>query len=301
MAEPVDAGSGSPPDVSVVIPVYNCEEVLADQLRALGSQTYPGAWEVVVADNGSTDASLRVARGFADTVPGLKIVDASGVRGPSHARNRGARAASGRLLLFCDADDVVSSGWVEAMCAASTAAELIAGSGQSTRDPVGLASAPPADIETPTGFRFLPWYRSSNLAVHRQVFEDVGGFDEGRCIGEDVDFCWRVQTAGHRFRFVPEGFVAYRERPDLWSAAKRQFAFGLAAPGLYRDFSAAGAPLPRLMWIMRDAAQLLLRAPIALVDGGRRERWCVDVAGASGRFVGLVRLRWHGWSPANRG
>ena len=276
--------------VSVIVPVFNAEKVLGQQLDALASQTYAGVWELIIADNGSSDGSVAVAERHRSLLPQLRIVDAAAKRGPSHARNIGAAEARGNLLLFCDADDVVSSGWVEAMVLAASTADLMAGSGEESRAPTRLRTEAIPEQETPKRFRFLPWNRSSNLGVSRTFFDEVGGFDEGRQIGEDVDFCWRIQLAGGRFAYVYQAYVAYRDRADWRSALRRQFIFGRAAPQLYADFVSHGAPRPAWRWTLVDLGRLILRAPIELARG-EGGRWLQQVAGALGRIVGMADLR----------
>jgi glycosyltransferase involved in cell wall biosynthesis len=134
-------------DVSVVIPVRNAADHLEEQLAALASQTYEGSWEVVVADNGSTDASLEVVRSWALRVPHLEIVDASDRAGPSHARNVGAAAARGRVLAFVDADDVAAPTWLAELVAAAAGATwwaVLSTTSGSTRRQPGDGAVPPA-------------------------------------------------------------------------------------------------------------------------------------------------------------
>src|SRR5688500_9296124 len=97
---------------SVVVPVRDGAATIGEQLAALAQQDFPGSWEVVVADNGSRDGTADVVRSFRDRLPGLRLVDASARPGASHARNAGAAAATGEVLAFCDADDVVDPGWL---------------------------------------------------------------------------------------------------------------------------------------------------------------------------------------------
>ena len=96
--------------VSVVIPARNAARTLDAQLQALAAQRFPAEWEVLVSDNGSTDATRAVAVEWAGRIPLLRVIDASARPGASAARNLGAAAAHGELLLFCDADDVVADG-----------------------------------------------------------------------------------------------------------------------------------------------------------------------------------------------
>ena len=105
------------PAVSVVIPVLNGAATISQQLAALAGQTYRGPMEVLVADNGSTDATVEVVQALSGRLPGLRLVDASARVGTNHARNAGAAAAGGDLLAFCDADDVAAPGWLAGLVA----------------------------------------------------------------------------------------------------------------------------------------------------------------------------------------
>src|SRR5204862_175427 len=91
-------GRDAPRLVSVLIPVRNAARLLPDQLNALAAQDYDGPWEVVVADNGSSDGSASVARRLAGRLPSLRVVDASGRRGAGPARNAGAAALQALAL-----------------------------------------------------------------------------------------------------------------------------------------------------------------------------------------------------------
>src|SRR5579862_952434 len=94
----------APVEISVVIPTFNNCDVLRRTIEALTRQTLPpSAYEIVVADDGSTDGTrAMVAEARRGPVAIQYVVQANG--GRSAARNRGARAARGRVLLFIDAD-----------------------------------------------------------------------------------------------------------------------------------------------------------------------------------------------------
>ena len=99
----------------MVIPVRNGAETLAAQLSALASAKPPSvAFEVLIADNGSTDDTLAVARSYSDRLE-LRVVDASRAQGVNVARNCGVRAAIGDVVLLCDSDDEVDVDWLTAM------------------------------------------------------------------------------------------------------------------------------------------------------------------------------------------
>ena len=80
------------PALSVVLPCRNGAATIAVQLEALASQFWSGTWELVVADNGSTDESMRIVESFRDRLPALQVVDASAGPGIPATLNAGVRA-----------------------------------------------------------------------------------------------------------------------------------------------------------------------------------------------------------------
>ncbi|RKZ30301.1 glycosyl transferase [bacterium] len=97
------------PFVSVIIPVYNGEDVIGECLRALIEQSYPGKrFEVIVADNGSADGTIGIAQGF----PTVKIVEEREIRSSYAARNKAVRVATGDIFAFTDADCIPDSDWL---------------------------------------------------------------------------------------------------------------------------------------------------------------------------------------------
>lgn len=103
-----DRPTGAPPTVSVVVPAHNAAATLADALRSALSQE-PPPLEIVVVDDGSTDATIEVARAAAPAAAGrgceLRVLSQPQA-GPSAARNRGIEQARGEWVAFLDADDV---------------------------------------------------------------------------------------------------------------------------------------------------------------------------------------------------
>src|SRR4051812_33344836 len=117
----------APKLVSVVVPVRNGADTLSGQLRGLAGQTYAGEWEVVVADNGSTDSTRAIAELWRPELPHLRVVDAGASGGPAAARNRGAAAAEGEFLAFCDADDIVTPDWLASLVEAGLDHDIVTG------------------------------------------------------------------------------------------------------------------------------------------------------------------------------
>ncbi len=112
--------------LSVIIACYNGAETLADQLDGLAAQSCSQPWEVIFADNRSTDNSRAIAEQYKDRLPNLKIIDASEKQGKSFALNKGILAARGDSIAFADADDQVAPGWLAALGNALETHDLVA-------------------------------------------------------------------------------------------------------------------------------------------------------------------------------
>jgi glycosyltransferase involved in cell wall biosynthesis len=160
---------------SVVIPARNASHHIRDQLSALAGQTYRGCWEIIVADNGSTDGTADCVREMADRLPDLRVVDASRRRGPSHARNVGARAARGDYLLFVDADDRVRATWLTEMARAASDFDAIGGRiiAYFVRDD-GTKVIEAASDGFKTVFEFWPFVPAGNFGIRADLFHALG-------------------------------------------------------------------------------------------------------------------------------
>ena len=192
--------------VSVVVPVLNGSSLLPGLLQSLEKQTYDGEWEVIVADNGSADGSPDVARQWKDRLPGLRVLDASGRRGASHARNVGVGAARGWFLAFLDHDDEADPAWLRALVERAGAAPLVAGRCDFERlnDRVRRAWYSNRTMDRlPRALGFLPFVSSSNLGMSAEALRRLGGWDESLVSGHDVDLSWRAQLAGFPIAFAP--------------------------------------------------------------------------------------------------
>ena len=232
--------------LSIVIPFHNAADTLADQLEALAQQQWQGTWEVILADNGSTDDWRPIVERYRHRLPDLQIVDASDRRGAAHAMNLGAGAAAGDALLFCDADDAVGEGWLAAMAAALAQHDFVAPRFDMERLNPGwvYASQSNPQVEGLQQYRyppFLPHAGGSGLSVKRSLFEAVGGFDESLYL-EDTDFCWRAQLAGASLHFEPNAVIHVRFRPTTRRIYQQARTWGEGNVVLYKKYRPLGMP-----------------------------------------------------------
>jgi len=277
--------------LSVVMPVRNAAATITSQLEALANQTFSGEWELVVADNGSTDATRAIVADWAARLPSLTVVDASMRAGPSFARNRAAEAARGDFLVFCDADDVVVPGWLEAMAGAATRHDVVTGPQKvdEINAPAVIAWRSPRATGLPRG-RFLPFAPSCNLGVWAEVFRATGGFDEDYRASEDVEWSWRAQLASYTLGFEPEAVVHYRYRTSPRGVVRQAYRAGVASARLLRDYRRRGLQRRPGRRTLHDWAWLVVRLPY-VVNRDRRGVWMRRAAEACGRISGSIRYR----------
>lgn len=222
--------SSVPGPVSVVIPTFNRGDRLMRTIEALECQIDAPPFEVVVADDGSTDDTVdRVRSRVARSSLNLCLVPEPANTGPAGARNRGWRAAHGDRVLFTDDDCVPSPGWVAAMAAALAEVDVVTGPiamAGGTRNTVGPFGSY-LDVRDDGSFS------TGNVGYRRSVLEQLGGFDEAtfsyrrprgvlHCInGEDADLGRRAMGIGARSRYVPEAVVHHDVAPSRFRSHLR--------------------------------------------------------------------------------
>jgi GT2 family glycosyltransferase len=281
--------------ISVVIPVRDGMPWIEEQLHALSAQNGIGNWEAVVADNGSADGTRDCVQRWSARDPRVRLVDASARPGAGPARNAGVRAARCSLVAFCDADDVVQPGWLEALREGLADSDLVAGmfdmgslNGRPQSHPI-----PPATKQ----LGFLPFGLGANLAVRRDAFEAVGGFRERLAaedqlelpVGEDVDLCWRMQLAGYRFTSAANAIVAKRDRSSGRATFRTGWAYGRCGPALFRHFRAKGMKR-NFLGATKSWAWLMLSIP-RLLNPSRRNDWLRVLGLRTGRLAASVTHR----------
>lgn len=255
-------------DLSVVLTTKNGAATIRGQLEALARQSWRGAWELIVSDNGSTDSTLDIVEEYRPRLPHLRAVDSSGIVGPAHAYNLGAREAEGSMLAFCNDDDEVAEGWVEAMAEAIARHGFVAGRLEHERfnEPWMLAvrGRPQAEklISWPGYFHYG---FACTLGVRRELHEAIEGFDEELLAGEDMDYCWRLQQRGVELHFAPAALTHYRFRRSLRSTFSQARGYGEANVRVYTKHRRRGLPALDHPWRLgvRNWTRVVKRFPRA--------------------------------------
>jgi glycosyltransferase involved in cell wall biosynthesis len=282
----------SDPDlVSIIIPAHNAAEFLGEQLGSLCDQAYDGPYEVIVADNGSTDATEEVANRFASRL-NLRVIDASAEQGAGPARNAGYEAARGELLVFADADDMAAPGWLGHLISAAREWDFVAGpyEYETLNSPAvkDWRRHQPAD-KLPEVLGFLPYALGGNFAIWRDIFGSVGGFRSGR--SNDVEFSWRAQLAGYQLGFTPDAVMYHRHRSTLRSHAQQSEQWGVSHCRLYRQFRSHGIHRANVVRATLRFGKSVAIGPKLLLDRNRRGWWIGSISYRVGRVHGSIRYR----------
>lgn len=282
-------------DVTVVVPTFNAAETIRLQLDALAAQETSRAWELIVADNGSTDSTAAIAGEYAHSVPHLRVVNASAKRGPAYALNEGARVARGTALVFCDADDEVAAGWLDAMAAALERHDLVACRQEIEKlnEPwVRATRGPSLMVEDVMRLPFPPYVRhapSSGLGIRRILHERIGGFDEALPTLYDTDYCIRLHRLGIEPVLVPDALLHYRYRPELRAIFRQARSYAESGALLQKRYGAERA-VPAWRWPVKHWRPVL--GELARVHRkAARGRLAWLLGWQIGRYVGSARYR----------
>lgn len=208
------------PSISVVVPVYNGGGHLARCLDALLASTHDSEHEIILVDDASTDGGAASAH-----ARGVRVLRLDARSGPAAARNLGARAARGGVLLFVDADVLVRRDTIARVAAhfrdETTAA--VFGSYDDTPSEQNFVSQYKNlfhhFVHQQSGVQAATFWAGCG-AVRREAFERVGGFDEKRYAQpsiEDIELGTRLRCAGCRILLDKELQVKHLKRWTLRS------------------------------------------------------------------------------------
>ena len=270
---------------SVIVPAHDAAQTIPATLAGLSEQRLDGEFELIVVDDASRDGTGELAERA-----GARVIRHEQAVGPGASRNAAAAEARGTILAFTDADCRPAPGWLAAGVQALNDAGLV----QGRVEPTPGVTVGPFDK---TLWVTRPWglYESANLFVRREIFERIGGFDDGLLelagahFGEDVIFGWRARREGVTTGFCDEAlvhhavfprnaaaFVRERRRNGLFAALVREVP-ELRETFLYRRmflsrrsaaFAVAAAGAVAATAVRRPAVAALAAAPWAAVVKG---------------------------------
>jgi glycosyltransferase involved in cell wall biosynthesis len=225
------------PSVSVVVPAFNAQQTIAHTIQSVLSQDYSGEIELLVVDDGSTDETPRIVRSF----QGVKCIQQVNA-GPAAARNRGAADSRGEIIIFTDSDCVAHNDWIRKIVDGFTIEKVGAVCGG-----YGIANSNnilARCIHSEVLYRhrvlmssFPRAFGSYNVGIKREVFFEVGGFNEHyrRASGEDNDLSYKILKSGRRIYFNKTALVDHHHTTVIKKYLKEQWRHGFWRAKMYAD------------------------------------------------------------------
>jgi GT2 family glycosyltransferase len=222
-------------DFSIVVPTYNRPFELEGCLSALAALDYPpDRFEVIVVDDGSAEPLAAVGAPGADRL-NLRLIRQENA-GPAAARNRGVEEARGTWLAFTDDDCHPDADWLAALARRLKERPGCVVGGRTVNGlPDNLCSTMSQIIvdvvyrhynARPDDARF---FASNNLAMPRELFRRIGGFDESFTTSEDRDFCDRCRACEVQMIYASECVVRHRHALSFPGFCKQHFHYGRGA------------------------------------------------------------------------
>lgn len=287
--------------LSVILPCFNGAATLAVQLQALTLQDWPGGWELIVVNNGSTDDSMAIVEAWRPRLVGLKIVEAhlpgTARLGVPHSYNTGIQAATGDAFVFCEADDEVAPGWLAAMGRALSAHDFVVARLDHRKLNAEWLHPPEGEGYQSAGLYRMPvaphFYSASacGFGLSRSLYEKLGPLDIHFPIVHDGEYCWRAQLAGHALHFEPDALVHYREKSALMDRFRQGRNWGRDTIRLHHHFATAMGHLSlvrhlvSMVRLLPSGAGALLSRALGRPQGrGALAEWVWNFGWAAGKL-----------------
>ncbi len=215
------------PKVSVIVPIYNGENDLPDLIHCLMEQNYPAERvEYLLVDNHSCDRTPEIlqkaaleaeAKGIA-----LYSLTENQIQSSYAARNKGIHAATADILAFTDADCRPLPQWLNLLVepfinpkVGLVVGEITALPGKTLLEKHAERQSTLTQKDT-LAHPFCPYGQTANLAIRREVFQEIGLFRPYMTTGGDADICWRIQReTDWQLYFAETAIVQHRHRADL--------------------------------------------------------------------------------------
>lgn len=203
--------------LSVIVPALNEEKYIERCLLSLSNQSFSKDYETIVVDGHSKDETIKIANKYADKVLKCKK------RNSSAQRNRGAKFAEGKIIAFLDSDTVASPRWLENISRAFENNDVVAVTG-----PMYPMEKTKIKFmyKLMNGLQFLlikinrPMFPGASCAFRKDVFENIGGFDECLETCEDHDISLKMRKFG-KVKFL-KGMIAFTSNRRFNSKQKLQ-------------------------------------------------------------------------------
>lgn len=243
------ASMNNTPTISVVIPVWNAEAVIAEAVASVQAQTR-GDWEILAVDDRSTDQSRAILARLAASDPRIRVLQNTGTKGPGPARNLGISAAQGRFVAFLDADDL----WHPKKLARQIAFMESGGHRLSFTAYIrrNMATGVETEIGVPAHVQRKDLLLTNWIACSSAIYDvDFFGFQQMPELRRRQDFAFWLGLLGEADAAgLDEILMIYRQQASSVSSNKGAAAASTWA--MYRDH--LGLSFPEAAWVFGNYA-----------------------------------------------
>ena len=218
--------------ISVIIPAYNAEELIALCLTSLLNQTYQSIdiseYEIIVVDDGSTDSTAEVVRDFEN----VRLIQQDN-QGPAAARNEGAKHARGDIILFTDSDCVPEKNWIEEMLRPFKNDPEIVGVKGAYKTKQKELAARFVQVEYEDKYdllkkhRYIDFIDTYSAGFKKKVFWEFNGYDTSFPVAcaEDVELSFRMFAKGLKMVFNPKVIVYHKHPTSFKEYFRKKYKF----------------------------------------------------------------------------
>ncbi len=236
------------PLISVIVCTYNGSATIKKCLEGISKLDYPN-FEVIVVNDGSTDNSAEIIKGF-----NVKLITTTN-HGLGNARNTGMHNAHGKIIAYIDDDAWPDPHWLQyiAHAYASSNHACIGGPNVSPYDAgfisTCVANAPGGPVHVLETDEIAEHVPGCNMTFRKDALMNIGGFDPVYTnAGDDVDVCWRIQRSGRTIGFHPSALVWHQRRNSFKAYWKQQKGYGKAEALLEAKWPEKYNSLGHLTW-----------------------------------------------------
>jgi glycosyltransferase involved in cell wall biosynthesis len=240
---------------SIIIPSYNRVDEILELLESIKSLDFPKEnFEVIVIDDGSTDATMLFLQEFNENAPYNFSYYSQANQGPGAARNLGMQHSKGDFLIFVDSDVTVPNQWLAEIEKKinEQQADAFGGPDSYRKDFSALLKAinysmtsfiTTGGLRGKKGKKLAKFYpRSFNMGLSKTLWKAIGGFGNLRH-GQDIEFSNRIIRNGAKVAFVEKAHVYHKRRTNFRRFFRQVFNWGIARVNLYKIDNAMLEPL----------------------------------------------------------
>jgi len=248
--------------ISIIVPAYNCEHTIESCINALLQQDYPkDQYEIIIVDNNSKDNSAKLIKKYPVTYLMQDQIQTSYA-----SRNCGLEKAKGDIIAFTDSDCTPMKSWLNKAIKGFSedhigcvAGEIQANASKNYIEEF-IASKNTLAQSITMNSPFLPFPQTANAFYRRDVFDQIGLFEEKWATGGDGELAWRMQlNTKYKIKYIPESLVLHSHRSTLKSMFAQKVKWGIARTNRYSKYKEylKGRRLKETWWDFQTCLSLL--------------------------------------------